>query len=45
MKGRTMFRSDAWTALGDSAAFANTCHAGLTIVSARDYVFVDYPRR
>ena len=37
--------SDTWTAFGESAAFANTCHACHTIVKARDYVFLDYPKR
>ena len=37
--------SDNWTPFGDSAAFANTCHACHTIVKARDFVYTEYAQR
>jgi Cytochrome P460 len=47
--GYATFRHNAasgtWNAFGDSAAFANTCHACHTVVKGRDYVYTSYAHR
>lgn len=47
--GYATFRHDAasgeWKSLGDSPAFASTCHKCHTIVKARDFVLTGYAQR